>query len=61
MSDDPADPSTWCWPCQDYQGSSLVKTIDGIMLVDQVDHSRVQALGGKHMQYRFDDYARRYQ
>jgi hypothetical protein len=27
------------------------------MMVDQIDYSRVRALGGKHMQYRFDDYA----
>lgn len=40
---------------------SRVKEIDDIMLVDQVDFSRVRSLGGKHMQYRFDDYARRYQ
>ena len=33
---------------------------DVIMIVDQLDYSRVRALGGKHMQYRFDDYARRY-
>ena len=25
-----------------------------------VDYSRVQKLGGKHMQYRLDDYARRH-
>jgi hypothetical protein len=30
------------------------------MMVDHVDYSRVQKLGGKHMQYRLDDYARRY-
>ena len=30
------------------------------MIVDQVDYSRVQKLGGKHMQHRFGDYARRY-
>ncbi|KJA21972.1 hypothetical protein HYPSUDRAFT_113126, partial [Hypholoma sublateritium FD-334 SS-4] len=40
---------------------SRVKGIEDIMLVDQVDYSRVRALGGKHMQYRLDDYARRYQ
>jgi hypothetical protein len=28
--------------------------------VDRVDYSRVQKLGGKHMQYRLDDYARRH-
>jgi len=44
-----------------FVGLSRVKAIDGIMMVDQVDCSRVRALGGKHMQYRFDDYARRYQ
>lgn len=30
--------------------------LDGIMIVDQVDYSRVQRLGGKHMRYRLDDY-----
>ncbi|KDR74959.1 hypothetical protein GALMADRAFT_570069 [Galerina marginata CBS 339.88] len=44
-----------------FVGLSRVETIDGIMSVDQVDYSRVRALGGKHMQYRFDEYARRYQ
>lgn len=40
---------------------SWVKGIDNIMLLDQVDYSRVQALGGKHMQYCLNDYACRYQ
>ena len=39
---------------------SRVRSLDGIMMVDRVDYSRVQKLGGKHMQYRLDDYARRY-
>jgi hypothetical protein len=41
---------------------SRVKALDGIMIVDQVDYSRVQKLGGKHMQYhdRLDDHARRH-
>jgi len=39
---------------------SQVKTSDGIMIIDRLDFSRVQKLGGKHLQYRFDDYARRY-
>jgi ATP-dependent exoDNAse (exonuclease V) alpha subunit len=39
---------------------SRVKTLDGIMIVDHIDYSRVQKLGGKHMQYRLDDYARRH-
>jgi ATP-dependent exoDNAse (exonuclease V) alpha subunit len=37
-----------------------VKSLDGIMMVDQVDYSCVQKLGGKHIQYRLDDCARRY-
>jgi hypothetical protein len=36
-----------------------VKTLDGIMIID-IDYSRVQKLGGKHMQYHLDDYARRH-
>ena len=32
----------------------------GSMVVDQVDYSRVQKLGGKHLQYHLDDYACRY-
>jgi hypothetical protein len=39
---------------------SRVRTPDGIMIVDRLDFSRVQKLGGKHLQHRFDDYARRY-
>jgi hypothetical protein len=39
---------------------SWVKTLDGIMIVDHIDYSRVQKLGGKHMQYCLDDYARRH-
>jgi hypothetical protein len=39
---------------------SRVKKLDGIMIVDHIDYSRVQKLGGKHMQYRLDDYARRH-
>jgi hypothetical protein len=30
------------------------------MIVDHIDYSRVQKLGGKHMQYRPDDYAHRH-
>lgn len=43
-----------------FVGLSRVKALDRIMIVDQVNYSRVQKLGGKHMQHRFDDYARRY-
>jgi len=40
---------------------SRVKALDDIsMIVNRVDYSRVQKLGGKHLQYRLDDYARRY-
>ena len=39
---------------------SRVKALNDIMLVNNVDYSRVQKLGGKHMQHRFDDDARRY-
>ena len=39
---------------------SRVRTSDGIMIVDRLDFSRVQKLGGKHLQHRYDDYARRY-
>jgi hypothetical protein len=35
---------------------SRVRTADGIIIVDRLDFSRVQKLGGKHLQ-RFDDYA----
>ena len=28
-----------------------VKTSDGIMIVDRLDFTRVQKLGGKHLQY----------
>ena len=37
-----------------------VKTSEGIMIVDRLDFSRFQKLGGKYLQYRFDDYACRY-
>ena len=33
-----------------------VRTSDGIMIVDRLDFFE---LGGKHLQHRFDDYARR--
>jgi hypothetical protein len=39
---------------------SRVKAFDSIIIVDQVDYSKVQRLEGKHMQYRLDDYARRH-
>ena len=38
---------------------SQVKTSNGIMIVDRLDFLRVQKLGGKHLQYWFDDYAHR--
>jgi hypothetical protein len=39
---------------------SRVRTSDGIMIVDRLDFLRVQKLGGKHFQHRFDNYARSY-
>lgn len=39
---------------------SRVKALDDIMIVDRVDYSGVQKLGGTHLQYRLDDYACRY-
>jgi hypothetical protein len=40
---------------------SRVRTPDGITIVDRLDFSRVHwKLGGKYIQHRFDDYARRY-
>jgi ATP-dependent exoDNAse (exonuclease V) alpha subunit len=39
---------------------SRVKTFDGIAIVDRLVFSRVRKLGGKHLQSRIDDYARRY-
>jgi hypothetical protein len=39
---------------------SRVRTPDDIMIVDRLDGSRVQKLGGKHLQHQFDDYTRRY-
>jgi ATP-dependent exoDNAse (exonuclease V) alpha subunit len=39
---------------------SRVKSLDGIMMVDHVDYSRVQKMGGKNLRHRLDDYARRY-
>lgn len=38
---------------------TLVKALDGVMFVDKVDYSTnstVRKLGGKHMQYRLDDW-----
>ena len=39
---------------------SRVKQLDDILLMDNVDYSRVRKLGGKFLQYRFEDYTRRY-
>ena len=39
---------------------SQVKALDSIMIVDHIDYSRVQKLGGKHMQCCLDDYACRH-
>ncbi len=39
---------------------SRVKALDTLMLVDKVDYSRVQKLGGKGLQQRMDDLRRRY-
>jgi hypothetical protein len=43
-----------------FVGLSRVKAFNDIMIADQVDYSRVKNLGGKHLQHRLDDYARRY-
>lgn len=39
---------------------SRVKTFEGLMLIERVDYSRVQTLGGKGLQERLEDFARRY-
>ncbi|KAM5545625.1 hypothetical protein V8D89_000663, partial [Ganoderma adspersum] len=39
---------------------SRVKTMDSFVLVDKVDYSRVQKLGGKNLDYRIQDTAHRY-
>lgn len=39
---------------------SRVRIIQDLMLVENVDYSRVQKLGGKGLQERLDDFARRY-
>ena len=39
---------------------SQVKASNSIIIVNQVDYSRVQKLGGKHVQHHLGDYARRY-
>ena len=39
---------------------SRVKALSGLMLVEPVDFSRVQHLGGKGLRERLDDFARRY-
>ena len=39
---------------------SQVKALNSIIIVSQVDYSRVQKLGGKHVQHCLGDYACRY-
>lgn len=39
---------------------SRVKALEGIMLVGILDYPRVRRLGGRHLQLRLDDLARRY-
>ncbi|OBZ66500.1 hypothetical protein A0H81_13517 [Grifola frondosa] len=39
---------------------SRAKALNGLMLIDHVDYSRVKKLGGKGLQLRLDDISRRY-
>ena len=39
---------------------SRAKSLDTLVLVEKVDYSRVQKLGGRNLQFRNDDLARRY-
>ena len=39
-----------------FVGLSRVKALGGIMILDQLYHSRVQKLREKHMRYRLDSY-----
>ena len=39
---------------------SHMKSMAVIMIIDQIDYSQVQKLGGKHLQHRLDDSACRY-
>lgn len=39
---------------------SRVKSLEGLMIVDHLDYSRVQKLGGKNLRSRLDDYKCRY-
>ncbi|CAK5282700.1 unnamed protein product [Mycena citricolor] len=43
-----------------FVGLSRVKALADIAILGQLDYSRVHNLGGKNMQYRLDDWARRY-
>ncbi|KAF5336454.1 hypothetical protein D9611_006665 [Ephemerocybe angulata] len=44
-----------------FVGLSRVASFKDIMIVDTLDYSRIAKLGGKYLQYRLVDYARRYQ
>ncbi len=39
---------------------SCVKALDDLIVLGEVDYSRVQKLGGKHLQYHLDDYVCRH-
>ena len=49
----------WQW-LDTFVALSCVKSMAGIMIIDKIYYSRVQKLGGKHLQHCLDDSARRY-
>lgn len=43
-----------------FVGLSRVKSMDDLMIDDVLNYTRVERLGGKYLQYRLNDFARRY-
>jgi ATP-dependent exoDNAse (exonuclease V) alpha subunit len=43
-----------------FVGLSRVKALSDIMIVGQLDYSRVKNLSGKNLQHQLDDFSRRY-
>ncbi|KAJ7725741.1 hypothetical protein B0H14DRAFT_2321962, partial [Mycena olivaceomarginata] len=51
------------WACTvglTFVGLLRVKVLSDIMIVGQLDYSRVKNLSGKNLQHRLDDFTRRY-
>jgi hypothetical protein len=55
-----ADPDARIFQCLTFVALSCVKELNNLIFIETVDYSKVKKLGGKQLQLRRQDRARRY-